>query len=390
MHQHSKRKVIILGCTGSIGSTALRALKKFSHNFEIVALSAHTSVDTLLSIASDWGCKKICISSDNHQNISQQTLPKETQLFRGKQGLLNMIRETDADVVLNGISGASGLEPTFAAIESNKDIALSNKESIVMGGDILFDYAKKHHSHIYPVDSEHSTLFALIGAHGKSAVSTLVLTASGGPFRNFPQKQMKDITVEMAVAHPTWNMGTKISIDSATLANKGLEVIEASYLFGFDAETIEVVIHPQSIVHSLIRLHSGAIYAQLTPPDIALPIMSALSQDATPPRDVVKPLDFTSLTLNFEKPDEVRFPLLKVAFDMVRYGKGYPIAYNAANEVAVSHFVNHSLRFDSISDVVVETLSHDWSDTYSTLSDIIEIDARVRGIAEKISQGMAT
>lgn len=378
-----KRKIIILGCTGSIGTTALNALEGLSDSFEIVGLSAHSSFDELVQIASRWHCPTMCLSRELRDD-RKSLIPKGTVWYEGRDGLLDMIRKTEADIVLNGIAGSSGLEPTFAAIESGKDVALANKESIVMAGDILFAHAKAHGVTIIPVDSEHSTLHALIEAHGAQQVDRLVITASGGPFRTFPVEKMESITVAMAIAHPTWDMGAKISIDSSTLANKGLEVIEASYLFGFSDSNIEVVIHPQSIVHSLIRMKNGALYAQLSPPDMALPIMAALAGKEIPLTDMVKPLDFTDLTLQFNKPDFDRFPMLALAYQSVARKGGYPIAFNAANEVAVQAFMAERISFVQIASVVAETLTSDWSESYRSLEEVVSTDAMARAVAQTV------
>ncbi len=380
MENQKKRKLIILGCTGSIGTTALEALQSLSHSFEIVGLSAHSSLERLLSIAQQWNCKTLCISQDSPDYSTFDGIT----LYTGREGLLSMIRQTQADIILNGIAGSSGLEPTFAAIESNKDVALANKESIVMAGEILFKYAQEHGVQIIPVDSEHSTIHALIEAHGKKSIESLIITASGGPFRTFIPDQMEHITVEMAVAHPTWQMGTKISIDSATLANKGLEVIEASYLFGFPPNTIEVVIHPQSIVHSMVRLHNGAVYAQMSPPDMALPIMSAISNESCALHHTVKPLDFSQLTLQFSSPDFSRFPLLRSAFDVVQKKGSYAIAYNAANEIAVQAFVDGRIAFMDIATLVAHILHMDWSQNYTTLEEVLAIDRYVRQVTQQV------
>lgn len=377
-----KRRLILLGCTGSIGSTALHALETMKDSFEIVGLSAHRSREKLIHIAQRWNCLNTCISSDDDQRDISGLIR-----FHGSEGLLRMIRETQADMVLNGIAGSSGLAPTFAAIESGKDVALSNKESIVMAGEILFSHAKQYGVRIFPVDSEHSTLYALIKAHGRASVRSLVITASGGPFRTLPLHQLRDITVEQALAHPTWKMGAKISIDSSTLANKGLEVIEAHYLFSFPPEQIEVVIHPQSVVHSLIRLNSGAVYAQLTPPDMTLPIMSAIAENFVSLSAMVKPLDFSNLTLQFEAPNLERFPLLESSFSTIRHGGSYPIAFNAANEVAVSHFMKRELSYDRISATVAECLNHDWSKSYENLEEVTAVDREARIVAENIVKG---
>lgn len=375
MDTFSKRSIIILGCTGSIGTTALHALEAYRDRFEIVGLSAHGNSQRLSEIAREWNCKNVCIS--NRPDIDTP-FAEHTNVFRGKNGLIDLIKNVDADMVLNAIAGADGLAPSFATIESGKDLALSNKESVVMAGKLLFDHARAYHARIIPVDSEHSTLHALLGAFGYEAVESLVITASGGPFREFPLDRMHEITVPMALAHPTWRMGPKISIDSATLANKGLEVMEAAFLFGFPAETIEVVIHPQSVVHSLVRMRNGALYAQLSPPDMALPIMAALADEHCPLTDVVKPLDFRDLNLTFQKPDMHRFPLLEDAFHCVTQKMAYPIAFNAADEIAVEAFVAGKVTFDRIAHIVHDTLESDWHFGFNTLEEIIAIDREAR------------
>ena len=384
MQNQTKRSVIILGCTGSIGSTALRALESLSASFNVVGLSAHSSVDELSRISRTWNCRNVCISGAPKLDSVHEKFLEGTSLYFGEQGIINLIQNTDADIVLNAIAGSSGLPPTFAAIDNHMDVALSNKESIVMAGNLLFEYADARGVKIIPVDSEHSTLYALLEAFGSPAVHSLVLTASGGPFRNFPLDKMSEITVEMATAHPTWKRGMKMSIDSGTLANKGLEVIEASFRFGFSHDSLEVVIHPQSVVHSLVRMHNCALYAQLSPPDMALPIVSALSDKQVELHDIVQPLDFTDLHLEFQKPDYGRFPLLPLAFDCAKEQRGYPIAYNAANEIAVQAFVKGEIAFDKIVHVVDDTLTHDWQVDFSTLAGILEIDSEARSLASQV------
>lgn len=384
MDEHQVRSVIILGCTGSVGSTALHALEPYGHRFSVAALSAHSDLEGLARIARKWNCRNLCVTGEaDVSSLAALALPGTT-IYRGAEGLLRMLRETEADIVLNAISGAAGLAPSFAALESGKDLALSNKESVVMAGDVLFSHARTHGARIIPVDSEHSTLHALITAHGRDAISSLVITASGGPFRTFPIERMEGITVAMALAHPTWRMGPKISIDSATLANKGLEVLEAAFLFGFARDRIEVVIHPQSVVHSLVRMHNGALYAQLSPPDMALPVMAALADGTVFLEQVVRPLDLTDLTLSFSTPDTNKFPLLAHAFTCAEVKHGYPIAFNAANEVAVEAFVSGRVSFRHISSLVAQTLESDWHLGFSSLEEVLDIDQRARAEAHGI------
>jgi 1-deoxy-D-xylulose-5-phosphate reductoisomerase len=369
-----KKKVMILGCTGSIGTTALNMLDKHRDSFQIVAISAHSNKDLLFSIARHFEVPNVCLTSDQESTVSCD----DRTMWLHEVGLLDMIRNVDCDVVLNAISGSSGLSPTLVCIESHKDIALANKESIVMGGSLLFDFAQKHNVSIFPVDSEHSTLASLLDAHGKHSVASLVITASGGPFRNHSLKDMESVTLQDALQHPTWNMGAKITIDSATLANKGLEVIEASYLFGLTYEQIEVVIHPQSVVHSLIRMKNGSLYAQLSPPDMSLPIMSAINNNFIELENIVAPLDFNALNLNFNPYDGERFPLLDDAFSCTRKQAGYPIAFNGANEIAVHAFMDGLVPFHSIAQIVHEVLEGDFSKGPANIEDIYALDKRVR------------
>ncbi|NCB02053.1 MAG: 1-deoxy-D-xylulose-5-phosphate reductoisomerase [Spirochaetia bacterium] len=375
-----KKRVMILGCSGSIGTTALNMLLKHRDSFEVVAISAHNNIDSLISFAHILNVSHICLSGDD--TLDSQVRGKT--YWAHEAGLLDMIRNVDCDIVLNAISGSSGLLPTFTCIASHKDIALANKESIVMGGSLLFDYAKEMGVSIFPVDSEHSTLESLIGAYGIDSVSSLVITASGGPFRNHSEIELESVTLKDALKHPTWKMGAKITIDSATLANKGLEVIEASYLFNMDVEKIEVVIHPQSVVHSLIRMNNGAVYAQLSPPDMALPIMNALNNGHIELHDIVTPLDFSSLSLTFDSFDGKSFPLLNDAFRCAKMKGGYPIAFNGANEVAVEAFMGGRIPFHHISKVVHQVLQEDWSKGASTIDSIYVIDERVRTFTKNI------
>jgi 1-deoxy-D-xylulose-5-phosphate reductoisomerase len=341
-----------------------------------------------VGIAREWNVKNICLSSEQ-VDFDQSILDNpHSDVFKGPQGLLTMIRETEADIVLNGIAGAAGLAPTFQALHSGKDVALANKESIVMAGEVLFKTAARSGRTVFPVDSEHSALYHLIKAHGRRAVDSLIITASGGPFRELSKERFESITVEMAVAHPTWKMGAKISIDSATLANKGLEVLEASYLFGFSTDAIEVVIHPQSVIHSMVRMVDGAIYAQLSPPDMSLPIMAALSHGEIPLASIVRPLDFSNLTLSFTKPDFEKFPLLALAFFCAQAKGSYPIAYNAANEIAVQAFLLGSIGFVDIAKIVDQTLQSPWNSTCHTMEDILTVDAQARSVASTILKSL--
>ena len=368
-----RKRVMILGCTGSIGTTALTALDKLRDSFQVVALSAHTNKKRLISLAHSFKVANICLSDNRCTHLELDNL----HTFCGPQGLLDMIRDVECDIVLNAISGSPGLEPTFEILQCHKQLALANKESIVMGGNVLKELVKATNTTIFPVDSEHSTIDALIKAHGDHSVDSLILTASGGPFRTYTPQQMNRISIEDALKHPTWKMGAKISIDSATLANKGLEVIEASYLFNRSIEHIEVVIHPQSVVHSFVRMKNGALYAQLSPPDMSLPIMNALNNDHIQLNNIVSPLDLSDLTLHFEHYNKEQFPLLTQAISCSEAQGGYPIAFNASNEVAVEAFLQNKISFTSIAKIVQDILENDWNVVVDSLQDIFTLHEQV-------------
>ncbi len=283
--------------------------------------------------------------------------------------------------MLNAISGFAGLRASLATAKRGINLALANKESVVCGGSLLFETARAHSSRIIPVDSEHSAIAALLDGRERSQVESLILTASGGPFRLLQAEEFARITARDALAHPTWDMGRKITIDSATLANKALEVIEAAALFGFDSDHIEVVIHPQSIVHSMIRCHDGAVYAQLSKPDMSLAIVSALLDG---PKAVVDRLDFSSLSLTFEAPDLVRFPLLSLAYDILRRNDLSAIAFNAADEVAVDAFLSDRIGYLEMIDVVRRTVEQEWDGAGDSLEEISDCDRRARNTAASL------
>ena len=356
------RRVVILGATGSIGTTCLNYLRNSNPGFLLVGATAKRSREKLESIGKEFNCPVLLTS------------PIETS------SLSSFLLSTKPDIVLNAVSGADGLFASVTTIDCGIDLALSNKESVVMGGSWIFSYAEKKNVKIIPVDSEHSAIYNLLKGH---EAQSLVITASGGPFVD--RMDLENVTVSEALNHPTWKMGKKITIDSATLANKGLEVIEASFLFDMEAKDIEVTVHRQSIVHSLIRTKEGAVYAQLSPPDMTLPIVSALSDGKIELENVVRPLSFSDLRLTFEKPDKERFPLLQSAYRALEIGGAAPIAYNAADEVAVAAFMEERISFKDISRIVGSVIEMDCFkspvfDYYSTM----EMDRIARKEAEKL------
>lgn len=371
------KKVLILGATGSIGTTCLNSIKEKNLPIEIVGLAAKSNQEKLETLAHKFNVKQLYLSDKKINNTD----------FNYSSSLDEFLDKIDCDIVLNGIAGFSGLDATVKVLERKIDIALANKESVVTGGSFIFDLAKKNNCKINPVDSEHSALKALIDAQGKEHVHSLIITASGGPFRTLDKNEFKNITVEKALNHPTWKMGRKITIDSSTLANKALEVIEASFLFGFEPSQIEVSVHPQSIVHSMIRLKDGAIYAQLGTPNMSLPIIEGIlgTYDYN---TLVKPLSFDNLTLTFEKPDYNRFPLLQAAYSILELKKGYPIAFNGANEVAVEAFLNRQISYLQLQDCVMDVLEKDFSIEAKNLQQVIEIDNKSRLLATRFIKNL--
>ncbi|HOE89485.1 MAG TPA: 1-deoxy-D-xylulose-5-phosphate reductoisomerase [Sphaerochaeta sp.] len=365
------KRIAILGATGSIGTTALSVLRNRTDlPLKVISLSAHNNRERLLALANEFSSEALCFTGS-----------KEEGFFHGYEGLKAMLEEYPVDIVLNGIAGFDGLKASVAVLEAGYDLALANKESVVCGGELLFELARKHNAKIIPVDSEHSAIYELLRGRERKDVSSLILTASGGPFRSRDLSTFDSISVGDALAHPTWQMGKKISIDSATMANKALEVIEASYLFGFQGDAIEVVIHPQSIVHSMIRTRDGAVYAQLGNPDMSLPIINALTSMSS---NLVSPLDFNHLMLTFEAIDEKRFPLLRCGYDALSGQGGYPLAFNAANEVAVEAFLSERITYPRLIHTVQRTLDHDWTFTPKSVEEIIALDSEVRSKAKEL------
>jgi 1-deoxy-D-xylulose-5-phosphate reductoisomerase len=311
----------------------------------------------------------------------QEAFPHVPCVLASTEDLPAAIRSCGADMAVNGIAGAAGLVPSLTVLETGADLALANKETVVMAWPLVKQTAERTGARIIPVDSEHSAIFSLINAHGADTIAEIILTCSGGPFRNSTREELERVRAEDALRHPTWNMGPKITIDSATLANKGLEVIEAARLFNMPPEKIKVVIHPQSIVHSMVRLRDGAVYAQMSKPDMRLPIHSALFYPETAPCPFAT-LDFTDLQFTFSPPDTARFPMLRLAYEALNAdgsGRGLAaIAYNAANEAAVTQFINGKIGFQDIPRLVEKVLLQDWSGTPDTLEVIMDADRRAR------------
>ncbi|MDR2792697.1 MAG: 1-deoxy-D-xylulose-5-phosphate reductoisomerase [Treponema sp.] len=366
------KKIALLGATGSIGNSTLDVIRKNPGCFEPVLFSAHTAIESLVRLGKEYPNACLVLTGKS------QNVPAEIHRI-GREGLLWAIEEcahSGVDIAVNGISGAAGLEPSLAVLDAGMNLALANKETIVMAGEIVFMKAREKNVCIIPVDSEHSAIFQLLRAHGKENLDSIILTASGGPFRTLPAERFAWVKPRDALAHPTWNMGAKITIDSASMANKGLEVIEAVKLFNVPPDRVKVVLHPQSIVHSMVRFLDGSVYAQLSKPDMRHPIQDALF---FPDKGEVSfdTLDFTSLTLEFEAPDEKKFPLLPLAYHAAKAGSLYPVAYNAANEEAVSLFLEEKICFLDIARIVEAVLQQDWTGVV-TLEAVWEADKKAR------------
>jgi 1-deoxy-D-xylulose-5-phosphate reductoisomerase len=372
-----KRRVAVLGATGSIGKSALDVLRNGKDDFEVVLLSSHTSAGPLLELARNFPGAILALSGESAKSGNTDAYKIS---FRGPAALLKAIAESGADIVVNGISGAAGLAPSLAVLDAGADLALANKETMVMAAPLVKERAAAKQRRIFPVDSEHAAIYNLLRAHGDNNLEEILLTASGGPFRTLPLEKMAAVTPAEALAHPTWSMGPKITVDSSTMANKGLEVIEAAGLFSVPADRVKVVVHPQSIVHSMIRLRDGAVYAQLSRPDMRLPIHQALYGDACVPCPFGR-LDFDGLTLGFENPDFRRFPMLALAYRAAEKGGLYPAVYNGANEVAVAAFLKNAAAFLDIPGIVDDVLSRDWKSEEFDLESVLLADHKARLIA---------
>ncbi|MDR2535137.1 MAG: 1-deoxy-D-xylulose-5-phosphate reductoisomerase [Treponema sp.] len=368
-----KKQVAVLGATGSIGKSTIDVLRRHKDIFEATLLSSHTDQAGLLGLAREFPNALLALTG-------AESGAREIDFF-GIQGLLTAIDECGAAIGVNGIAGAAGLVPSIAVLKAGMDLGLANKETLVMAAPLVFALMAEKHSRIIPVDSEHAAIFTLLEAHGKAQVREILLTASGGPFRNHTLEQLKSVNFREALAHPTWSMGPKITIDSATMANKGLEVIEAARLFNLEPEKIKVVVHPQSIVHAMIRCNDGAVYAQMSQPDMRLPLQNALFYPNPGSFSFNNSLDFDALTLTFTKPDKEKFPMLPLAYQVLSAGLLYPTAYNAANEVAVEAFLKERIGFLDIPRIVKSVLDQEWSGQME-LEAVLEIDKRARKLAE--------
>jgi 1-deoxy-D-xylulose-5-phosphate reductoisomerase len=377
--------ITLLGATGSIGKSTLAVVDLHPEKFNIFALSAHTNWQKMLPLCEKYQPDFAVMSDENAAEQLAQNLATDTVVLAGSNALDNIAEHTQTHYVMAAIVGAAGMSSTLAAAKAGKRILLANKESLVLAGDIFMQAVRANHAELIPVDSEHSAIFQCLQG-GKSGLSKIQLTASGGPFLQIPLAQLKSITPEQACAHPNWSMGRKISVDSATMMNKGLEVIEAHYLFDLPAQNIDVVMHPQSIVHSSVYFDDGATLSQLGNPDMRTVIAYALSYPQRISSGVAA-LDLTQHSpLEFYPPDFVKFPCLRLAFDALKQGGSAMGALNAANEIAVENFLNNKIRFTDIAKIIQKTVEKSVHFYPKSLTEVIENDKNTRFIAEEITQ----
>ena len=378
------KQLCILGSTGSIGTQTLDVVRAYPERYGVYALCANRSIDLLVAQAKEFHPEVVCIADESlYETLSSQlsAIHFEGKVWTGADAIAEVVTMGSVDIVVAAMVGYAGLRPTIEAIKAGKTIALANKETLVVAGEIICDLALQHHAPILPVDSEHSAIFQSLVGEDRSEIEKILLTASGGPFRTFSRAQMETVTAADALKHPNWEMGAKITIDSASMMNKGFEVIEAKWLFGVPVEKIEVLVHPQSIVHSAVQFTDGAIKAQLGAPDMRLPIQYALSFPERLASDFPRADLFALKNLTFEKPDLERFPNLGLAYEAMRRGGNIPCVLNAANEVANLAFRESRCGFLQMSDIISETMTKAAFIAKPTYEDYVATDLEARKIA---------
>jgi 1-deoxy-D-xylulose-5-phosphate reductoisomerase len=378
----AKRRIVLLGATGSIGENTLRVLRAHRDRLELVGVAAHHNAEKLFAICREFGVRHAALGDAT----AAAPAPSGVTLHRGPEGLTTLATLPEADLVLVAVVGTSALQPTLAAIAAKKTIALASKEILVLAGKFVMEAARLHGTRLLPVDSEHNGVFQCLEGHRAADVRRLVLTASGGAFRDWPLEKLAHATVADALKHPNWSMGRKITVDSATLANKGLELIEAQWLFGLTPAQCQAVIHPQSIVHCLAEFTDGSFLAQLSPPTMTFAIQHCLfhPERAPSPTDPALRLDQV-LGLDFRPVDEARYPMLRLAREAMQAGGTAPATYNAANEVAVAAFLDGRIPFLAISRVVEQTLGQLKASEPTSLADVLSVDAEARRLATAVS-----
>ena len=380
-----KKQIAILGSTGSIGSQALQVIEAHSDLYEPYALTTNNNADLLIQQARKFNPEAVIIANEEKYTYLKEALADmPIKVYAGKEAICEIVESQPIDIVLTAMVGYSGLKPTIRAIEAGKAIALANKETLVVAGELINKLAQQYNTPILPVDSEHSAVFQCLTGEVGNPIEKVILTASGGPFRTYSLEQLKTVTREQALNHPTWSMGAKITIDSATMMNKGFEVMEAKWLFGLKPEQIEVIIHPQSIIHSMVQFEDGSIKAQMGLPDMRLPIQYAFSYPDRVPSTFER-LDLAKVaTFTFEQPDITRFRNLALAYEAMNQGGNMPCIVNAANEVAVAAFLNDEISFLGMSDVIEATMQRVAYVKTPVYDDYVATDTAARKIALKL------
>ena len=378
-----KKRIAILGSTGSIGTQALQVIDEHSDLYEAYVITANNSVGKLIEQARKYVPEAVVIANEQHYAEVRDALADlPIKVYAGEDALCEVVQDDNVDIVLASMVGFAGLRPTSSAIKAGKMIALANKETLVVAGELINSLASEYKVPIIPVDSEHSAIFQCLEPGNK--IEKILLTASGGPFRKYSKEELKTVTKAQALAHPTWNMGDKITIDSATLMNKGFEVIEAKWLFGLKPEQIEVVVHPQSVIHSMVQFEDGAVKAQLGVPDMRLPIQYAFSYPQRLKASFDR-LDFFQMReLTFEKPDTDRFPCLRLAFESLRRGGNMPCIVNAANEIVNRAFIEDRIPYEKISEVIESAMHHIAFSSDSSLDTYLQTDKETREYAKSL------
>lgn len=384
-----KKKIAILGSTGSIGTQTLEVVAAYPERYEVYALCAHRSIDKLIEQARTFHPEVVCIADETlYPALCEALSDLEIKVWAGEDAIAQMVTMPSIDVVVAAMVGYAGLRPTIEAIKAGKTIALANKETLVVAGEIICALAQQYHAPILPVDSEHSAIFQSLVGEDHSEIEKILLTASGGPFRTYTLDQMRQVMAAEALKHPNWDMGAKITIDSATMMNKGFEVIEAKWLFGVPVDKIEVLVHPQSIVHSAVQFTDGAIKAQLGAPDMRLPIQYALSFPERLASDFPR-VDWTQMTnLTFEQPDLQRFPNLQLAYEAMRRAGTVPCVLNAANEVVNLAFRQNKCGFLQMSEIIAETMDKTSFIPSPTYEDYVAIDKEARIKAQELLENI--
>ena len=379
------KQLCILGSTGSIGTQTLDIVRAYPDRYSVYALCANRSIDKLVAQAQEFKPEVVCIADETlYEDLKSQLSNLNCKVWAGADAITELVTMPSIDVVVAAMVGYAGLRPTIEAIKAGKTIALANKETLVVAGEIICDLALKHHAPILPVDSEHSAIFQSLVGEDRSEIEKILLTASGGPFRTFSLEQMKTVTAADALKHPNWDMGAKITIDSASMMNKGFEVIEAKWLFGVPVEKVQVLVHPQSIVHSAVQFTDGAIKAQLGAPDMRLPIQYALSFPERLASDFPRVDLFSLGALTFEQPDLQRFPNLRLAYEAMNKGGNMPCALNAANEVVNLAFREGKCGFLQMSEIIGQTMDKTAFIAKPTYEDYVQTDKEARQIANNL------